>query len=309
MVLSSKLKAVLAVSVFAIWAGPAFAQGSVKDRLSRLESAVQDLQGAVYSVEQSTGTASGGNYSDTDGYSGDATVRISQLERELQTLTGRIEQVAYQIEQNAIRLDTLTAAMSVGSTSSDTGLIEDQENSFDAQYGRISGTSDSDLAPATTGPTDLSGTDALAGSVDDPSVTVTRIDCASSLPADANGTYDYAFDALLNGDYLTAECAFQAFLEGYPDDVRAPDAQFRLGEIYLATGANIDAAKAFLNHVKTWPRDARAAESYLKLGTAYSRLGKRQEACKIFDVMQAKYQNTSTAVRQRLAVERGNAGC
>jgi tol-pal system protein YbgF len=279
--------------------------------LSRLESAVQDLQGAVYSVEQSaygsaSSTASGG-YSSTNDYGGDMTVRVSQLERELQSLTGRIEQVAYQIDQNSRRLDTITAALSTGMPSASAELSADEENSFNAQYDRM--TTDSGLSPATEGPTDLSGTGAFSGKVEEPSVAMASIDCSGAIPTDANGTYDYAFDALLNGDYLTAECAFQMFMDTYPSDPRAPDAQFRLGEIYLATGANVDAAKAFLNHIKTWPNDARAPESYLKLGTAYSRLDKRQEACKVFDVMRAKFPNLSSSVRQRLAAERGAAGC
>ncbi len=327
MTVSGKLKAILVASVFAFSGTAAVAQNyatgeSMSDRLSRLESALQDLQGVVYSVE------GGSSYTADDplagypipegtgNYSDDLSVRISQLERELQSLTGRIEQVMYTSEQNSRRLDTLTQILSGDPNIASTMPTQQAEplepGSFNEQYKNLSGGSAPVQAPApvTGGPTSLSGAGAFSGTTIEPVAEApAKADCSATMPGEVNGDFDYAFNALLNGDYATAECGFSTFLTRYPSDPRAPDAQFRLGEIYLATGANVEAAKAFLNHVKTWPNDSRAPESYLKLGTAYARLGKKEQACQIFTVMSSKYPNASLNVRQKLAVERGAAGC
>ncbi|WP_306253064.1 tol-pal system protein YbgF [Parvularcula sp. IMCC14364] len=323
MSLSKKFKTALAMTVALTMAGPAFAQygndRDTADRISRLESAIQDLQGVVYSVEQTAYASPDSIYQDytaDNSYTGNMSTRVGQLERELQNLTGRIEQVAYQIEQNSRRLDTLTAALSSPGASAPVSnplggevygeVYDDNTYSLNDQYrDQSTGRADSGISG---GPTDLSTTGAVSGAPSAES-SARASACAGFPVGDANSTYDQAFDSLLNGDYGQAECKFQAFLDTYPEDPRAPDAQFRLGEIFLATGANLDAARAFLNHVRTWPGDARAPESYLKLGTAYSRLGKTEEACRIFDVTSSKYPNAAPAIRQRLAVERGSAGC
>ncbi|MCI5046029.1 MAG: tol-pal system protein YbgF [Aquisalinus sp.] len=323
MSLSRKFKVALAASVALTLSAPAFAQygndRDTADRLNRLESAIQDLQGVVYSVEQTAYASPDSIYQDytaDNSYTGNMSTRIGQLERELQNLTGRIEQVAYQIEQNSRRLDTLTAAMSSPGVSAPVSnslggdpygeVYDDNTYSLNDQLrDQTGGQANSGISG---GPTDLSSTGAATGT-QLPTSSASTSRCAPYSVGDANSTYDQAFDSLLNGDYGQAECKFQAFLDTYPEDPRAPDAQFRLGEIFLATGANLDAARAFLNHVRTWPNDARAPESYLKLGTAYSRLGKTEEACRIFDVTSSKYPNAAPAIRQRLAVERGSAGC
>ena len=305
------------------------------DRMARIESAISDLQGVVYAVEGSpadgpqvtygSGTIPG-EYT-APAQAGNIAVRMSQVERELQALTGRIEELSYRIDQNATRLETLTQALSAGSSLSTNRTSPYTTSPYNTGPGAVdpgtgvvpSGPSGSQdygaqpyqegvtpygaTDPATGGPVTLGNTSSL------PAVTEPQTDAGVSLTGDVNADYDSAFNALLNGDYQLAEKSFSAFLEAYPDDPRSADAQFRLGEIYLATGANTEAARAFLNHVRTWPRDARAPESYLKLGTAYSRLGKTDEACKIFAVMDGKFPNASASVKQRLAVERGNAGC
>jgi tol-pal system protein YbgF len=296
-------------------AAPAMAQNysssadSLADRLSRLESAIQDLQATVYSVEGGSYSSQPGSYElPVDGsVGGELVVRIGQLERELQALTGRMEELAYKIEQNSNRLDTMQQVLNVqngGATAS-----------FDVpNYGAGSSGGYASGATASSGPSDLADSRTATSepySIDTTATEQPAVSPAASvtLPTDVNEAFEYAFNALLNGDYELAEGAFAAFLTTYPDDPRAADAQFRLGEIYLATGDNLQAAKAFLNHIKQWPSDPRAAESYLKLGTAYGRLGKNQEACNIFNVMSGKYPNASAAVKQRLAIERGNYGC
>ncbi len=343
MTLSRTFKAALAVTVFGFGMTSALAQSpnsnlDLGSRLNRIESALQDLQGVVYSVEQSAYGSQGSEndpYATSDTFGGDTAVRIDQMERELQQLTGRIEEVAYRIEMNSRRLDSLANAMAMGgqapqgqmgdlmpgqpggSGAAPQGLPPvggsapeaEDPNSLNAQYRRMQNQNQGPAAPATSGPVDLSGTGAFTGTLEEQEEAVANFDCAAALPTSADGIYDAAFDALLSGEYDSSECAFNKFLENYGDDPRASDAQFRLGDIYLATGANVDAAKAFLNHIRTWPQDARAPESYLKLGIAYSRLGKTAEACKIFGAIETKFPNISGNIRQRIAVERGAAGC
>lgn len=301
----SKALPVLATGIYLasgiILAAPAAAQTyssasqSVEERLNRVESAIYDLQGTVYSV-QGTGQDYGYGSTLPAGSETDLTIRVAEMERQLQALTGRVEELAWKLDQNAARLDTLSSIAS-GSTTSGSGSFEAPQRyeTYDEPY---LGESQPAVTPPsdTAGPADLYTGDGME---------------TSSIPlaSGADGLYDQGFNALLVGDYMTAEAAFEAFLQNHSDDPRAPDVQFRLGEIYLATGADQQAARAFLNHVKTWPDDARAQESYLKLGTALNNLGKGQEACKVFALMDEKFTGIPLNLQNRLATERSRAGC
>ncbi|MGV6801093.1 MAG: tol-pal system protein YbgF [bacterium] len=275
---------------------------SMEDRLTRLESAISDLQGTVYAVDSNVQSYDSYGYADTSG--GDLAIRVSELERQLQTLTGRIEELAWQLEQHTQRLDTLSAIAAGrpvdNSPNPGEGYIDRSSGYGDPYSPPASQPGEPMPVPATTGPSSLV-TPAISGSA-------TQINSAD-MPQTADEAYEYGFNALLNGDYTTAETSFKTFLDKWPDDPRAADAQYRLGEIYLATGADQKAARAFLQHIQTWPDDPRAAESYLKLGTAFTNLGKSEEACRIFDAATEKFTSMPLNLQARIANERIRANC
>lgn len=324
MVLRHKLKTAGMLTVL-LMSGTAVAQNNEPvspERLARIENAIRDLQGVVYSAEGNSfdpSQVSGAAGPGAEPVGADMAVRVSQIERQLQLLTGDVERMTYQTEQNRQRLDALAEAISY--MQQPTADAEDPMGGDSGMSGELSGGGSgmpSDLrgsggsgAPTPLGAAgaaqtgDAMGTGLPAG-VDSP-FPVIEDDYVE--PVDPDVAYEGAFDALLNGDYDAAEQGFSTFIAQHPEDPRAADAQYRLGEIYLATGANSRAAQAFLQHIKQWPEDARAPESYLKLGIAYARLDKNEEACQIFTVMENKFPDMSGELQNRLDIERGKAGC
>lgn len=262
-------KAMIGLALAGAAASPAFAQ-STKDRVEMLEQSVAELQ-----AQAPAATA--------------ASVKIGQLEEQIQFLTGRIEELSYELEQANARLDAITAA-----------LAGDALGASALQPGSPS---------SSGGPTALGGdpiADAIARS-DAGAATGDVSDVA--LPLDADAAFEYASSFLMSGDYARARAAFELYVEAFPNHARTADAQFRLGEIYLATGANADAADAFIAHIKKYPNDPRAAEAYLKLGSAFSRMEQTAEACKVFKSMRAKFPNASPVVLQRADVEMTRINC
>lgn len=280
---------ILAASAFAILPSSAFAE-SKKQQIQRLQEQVAVLDYKMSQLDQKNGyDPVTGEYTQSDA------ARITNLEQELASLTGRIEEMSYRQQQMAAKIDALSKALEVVSQQATPAYSNDPyvQNQNGAQpYGQTGNVPQGDYQQA-------------------PLQDVTQGPAISSAPIsdDPAVAFDDAFNALLNGEYASAESGFETFLVKFPSDYRAPDAQFRLGEIFLATNENDRAAKAFLNHIKTWPQDARAKESYLKLGTAFQRLGKNQQACQIYGAMQNKYGALPSDVSSRLSVERQKAGC
>ena len=246
---------------------------------------VRDLQERMTRAEQSLSGQSA------------ATVRISQLEREIQVLTGRIEELTFQLNQANSRLDAISAALAGG-------------QAFPGGPAYYSPGDAAGGAPAVrSGPTDLTTGDAIGdqgGGAAGPALA--EVDDVA-LPLDPSAAFDYASRFLLQGDYARAKAAFELYLEAFPNHPRTPDAQFRLGEIHMAVGENAAAADAFIAHIRDYPNDPRSAEAYLKLGSAFARLDRPDEACTVFKTMKTKFPSASGPVAQRADLEMARIDC
>lgn len=244
---------------------------------------VRSLQERMARVEQSAAAQSA------------MTVRIGELESEIQTLTGRIEELSYRLDQADQRLNAVSAALS-------------GDNSV-----QVGGSLPPGAVEGSTGPIDLMSAGApaagQAGRNAQPDATGAVGGGDVELPLDPNAAFDYASKFLLEGDYQHAKSAFEIYIEAFPNHPHTPDAQFRLGEIHLALGENAAAADAFIAHIRNYPNDPRAAEAYLKLGTAFARLEKPSEACTVFKTMKTKYPNAAGAVMQRADLEMARINC
>ncbi|MEM8934900.1 MAG: tol-pal system protein YbgF [Pseudomonadota bacterium] len=257
---------------------------------------VRDLQARMTTVEQGVSAQSA------------AVAQMSALEREIQILTGQVEELSYRLELSNQRLNAISAVLA--------GDPAFEGISLDPTY-----------APGGAGPTPLGGPTNLTigepatgpvdplGAVETPNTPVTTAepdDAAPTdvtLPFDPNEAFDYASRYLLQGDYQRAKAAFILYVEAFPTHPHTPDARFRLGEIYLALRENAAAAEAFIGHIRDYPNDPRSPEAYLKLGTAFSRLDKPSEACTVFKTLKSKYPNTTATINQRRDLEMARIQC
>lgn len=203
-------------------------------------------------------------------------LKINELEAQIQALTGRVEELTFELDQANARLASVTAALAGGGAPGATG-----------------------------GPAPLAGGDPIADRIAGAAPASGGVD----LPLDGDAAFDYASAFLLSGDYDRAEKAFELYVKAFPNHPRTPDAQIRLGEVYMARGRNADAADAFIAFIKKYPNDARAPEAYLKLGTAFARMQQNAEACKVFKTMKSKFPGAPALVQERADVEMARIGC
>ncbi len=253
---------IFALGALAISMASAPAAAGTKDRVTALEKTVAELQ-ARAAADNSA-------------------VRINQLERQVQDLTGLVEKLTFQLDQANARLDAVSGVLANDPAAS--------------------------AAAAPGGPTPLTGGDPIADQITAAGGAASAA-TAVSLPGDPAAAFDYASGFLLRGDYDSARAAFEGYVQAFPNSPQTADAQFRLGEIYLATGANADAADAFIAHIRNYPNDPRAAEAYLKLGTSFARLEKNTEACKVFKTMRGKFPNAAPPVMDRANIEMARIQC
>ncbi len=251
---------------------------------------IRDLQARLAAAEQALSGQS------------QAVLKISQLERQLQDMTGEIERLQYELDQANTRLDAVSAVLA-GDTNYQTPGDFSNGVSGGSSSGPVS------LMPGA----DAAGDDPIDDQISQSSAAQMGAAAGDpndiALPLDPNAAFDYASGFLLAGDYQRAKAAFTLYVEAFPSHPRTADAQFRLGEIHLALGENAAAADAFIAHIRNYPNDQRSAEAYLKLGTAFARLDKSTEACTVFKTMKAKHPNAPSPVVQRADLEMARIDC
>jgi len=121
--------------------------------------------------------------------------------------------------------------------------------------------------------------------------------------------YETAYGYLLQRDYGAAESAFEDFLQRFPNDPLAGNAQYWLGESLFVRGQYRSAAGAFLKGYQNYGRNAKAPESLLRLAMSLQRLGQKDAACSSFNELASKYPSAPPHVKTSAQAEQKKAGC
>ena len=128
----------------------------------------------------------------------------------------------------------------------------------------------------------------------------------SQTPRDA---YDLAYGYLLRKDYAQAEDGFRTFLQKYPGERQAADAQFWLGESLFQRQSYRDAAVAFVDVAKKYETSTKAPDAMLRLGQSLAAMGQKDLACATFGEVAIKYPRASLNVRQGVEREQKRVHC
>ena len=121
--------------------------------------------------------------------------------------------------------------------------------------------------------------------------------------------YETAYGYLMQRDYGAAQSAFEQFLNRYPKDSLAGNAQYWLGEAHFVRGEFKAAAGAFLKGYQDYAGNARAADSLLKLAMSLDRLGQKDAACTSFSELTTRFPDAPDNVKSRADSERQRIGC
>ncbi len=303
--------------------------------LERLRNDMSDLQRFVYkggavpppSLQPTTAApAAGGG----DVRAAQLEVRFSQVEDEMRTLTGRVEEVAHGIELLGQRIDKLVADVDFRLTAIERG-----------QATGMAPTTAFAAPAATTVPATAATTatqPALVPQVSDEPGVLGTIP-ASALPAEAAGDtvavaqptemaalapalpagtpkqqYDYAYDVLKQavqqqGEFDEARRAFDAFIESHPDHELTDNAYYWLGETYYVVKDYASASHHFALGLQRFPDGNKAPDIMLKLGMSLYGSGRTEEACIAFEKFGELYAGASAQLKQKVAREAQRSGC
>lgn len=279
---------------FGVAAGPsvpaAQAQASRADvddlryRLRRLERDFNALRGGDRDIPSSLATR--------------FQSRLNQMERTIQSLTDRVEDLIHRVEK--LEKDRKTF-----------------ETDTDFRLGRLEKRSGVKVGakPAKPAPRadagikqDSAGQD--GGGQDSGEKESAEASTSSILPPGKEiEQYRFAIGELRQARYDRAAEAFQEFLRRHPKGRFAGNAYYWLGETYYAQQNYRLAAIRFADGFKKFPKHSKAPDNLLKLGMSMAHLKKTKEACKTWAELKRRYPSAPGYVKRKAAQERKKLGC
>ncbi len=213
--------------------------------------------------------------------------QISDLQSEIQSLRGLIEQQGFELESmkkrgrdQYIDLDSRVSRIQGGA-----GVLPSEASDSDSASPGL-GFETIDDVPAAADQSDALSMEPpeVRSSVDGGGETQS-LDSAdpamveqSADPAGERPLYDTAFDALKEGRYAESAKRFQTFLASYPNGSYAPNAWYWLGESYYVTQNYQIAFDAFQQLLTAFPDSAKAPDALLKVGYCHYELRQWVEA-------------------------------
>ncbi len=283
-----KLKSALLAVLFASSAAVAVAQTPLPPadplddrsakRVERMEKVVRELRAIVFQGRD-TGKPVVVQPAETDAQIAALNERVGDLEQTLTKLNGQNEGVTHDLDQ-ARR----TAA--------------DQKARADSLEQRLAAV-EKTLADLQTAAAAQVAAAPVGGTLPPP----------PAPPAEPAVAFKQAKDLLLAGDYANAEQAFSAYVANYPDNAKAPEARYWLGETLFVREAYTDAAGAYIGAIRGWPQTSWAPDATLKLARSMVAMKKTAEACRTLDELSKRYPKAPAQVVSRAASTRVAAKC
>jgi tol-pal system protein YbgF len=246
--------------------------------------------------------------------------RLDAVSDQMRQLTGRIEELTNQVNQLKSQLDR---------QASDTDVRFQQLQ--DGGGGTTSlapsgapGTATAELPPQPKPPqgagADFSQPPSRSGNLgtlatpgqrqQQPEAPPQTAAAGGALPAgNAQDQYNYAMGLLTQANYPAAEHAMRAFVERYPKDPLAGNAQYWLGETFYVRKDYGNAATAFAQGYEKYPKGPKAADDLLKLGMSLTALNQKADACKAYARLQRDFPAPPQNIKDRLISEKQHSGC
>ncbi len=302
-------------------APPAAAQEAgvrpLTDELQRLRNDVKDLQRFIYRgevVQQpvAPGESSAAPVADPDAAARAARVevRLGQIEDEMRSLTGRLEEVGFRIDTLASRIDKLIGDVDFRLSAIEKAQAERAEQAAAAPAGGQVAAVPGSEAPAAPAPASEPGT---LGTVPLTALSGEQAPAAPTTPALPAGTpkqqYDYAFSLLRQQEYGEAERALTAFIGAHPDDSLTGNAYYWLAETYYVRREYQKAAGYFASGYRNFPEGTKATDNLLKLAMSLANIDQKDKACFTFKELAERVPDASPSIKPRAESESRRAGC
>jgi len=292
-------------------------RAALVERINFLERQIRYLSDRVNAVTNQPSRATRGSVGTAGEGGTDAntrlSIRLSQLENDIRSVTGRVEELSFQVRDFNDRLERMSADLEyrTGQAAPNQQAVaangsEQQDAVATPRVEQLEGGQAADQRGG--GPRVLGAFPGYEPTHDEAQGESPEVadDVSQASPRQQ---YAYAFNLMRAKKYGEAERAFQEFLVRNPDGPLTQNAHYWLGETYYAQGEYARAATTFLEGYEYDKTGTKAPDTLLKLGMSLGRLGKTREACATFNELESVFPKVPTATKTTTSQEKRRFKC
>ncbi|MBC6406680.1 MAG: tol-pal system protein YbgF [Rhodobacteraceae bacterium] len=202
--------------------------------------------------------------------------RVNALEKELQNLTARAEQIEYRIDDLVREGSRRIGDLAFRLCELEEGCDISVEN-FDVYLGSALPGAGEERPPIGINTRVLPESPELPAVLPPPATA--EPSAAGEMAIGEEQDFQAATDALVARDFITADRAFAAFVETYPGSPLEGEAYLRRGQALEEQGIFVEAARSYLEAYSGDPTGPIAPEALYRLGVALGTLEQGAEAC------------------------------
>jgi len=232
----------------------------------------------------------------------DLVIQIQQLQDEVRSLRGMVEEQGYQLEALSNRqrdqyLD-LDQRLNDQRGSAPAPMVS---NDYPASQGTTTAPTVSPQPPVREDAPEVRPALDTPSSVTAIATPDTQAREFAASPEAEKAAYDQGFQSLKDLKYADAAEQFTAFVQQYPNSEYADNAQYWLGESYYVTRNYDIALEAFQALLANYPDSPKVPDALLKIGYTHYELKHWDQARAALEQVQQQYPDTTLA---RLAASR-----
>lgn len=286
--------AILLVFAFGVSA-QAQSKAELALKIERLEREMIALENRLRGSNGVSAPAqSGGSVSDRV-LLADLAAKIGTVERQMRSLTGRLEEMEFRLRQQDQAMEMLRKELT----------LQQQEASEYRAAQAANG------AGASGPQQNTASGSAVSAEPDTPAPAVqeaAKPDVA--LPeGDAAAQYQYAFDFIQKNELDDGFTAMELFLNAHPEDSRAGNAKFWLGRIHLLRGRMPQAAQQLLALIEEHPNHKKRVDALIDLADVLIALDSASDACNALAEFRRSDDKASQRLKTRADRTAQEAGC
>ena len=211
---------------------------------------------------------------ETPAAAAELTTQYDQLQTDLKTLKGQMEEsnhaigeIRQHLDEQGFQLSTLTAQIQTLQTA-------------------VAGA----VPPTASGAPPVG-----AGAADQKLVLPGRTPAPKTGVVTPVEAYNLAYNDYLRGNYTLAVDGFEQFLQQYSSSILVPHAMYWLGESYYGAKQYQKAAETFDQFMQRYPKHEKVPAAMLKNGLAYLEIGDKQQASQLLKRLVANYPTSDEA--------------
>ncbi|WP_417460227.1 tetratricopeptide repeat protein [Kordiimonas sp.] len=224
----------------------------------------------------------------------DMVAKMGTMERQMRSLTGKIEELEYRLRQQDQAMEMLRKELDL-----------QRQEAAQAQASRPQGVNPAQPAGSTPNNSGL----ATAPATDTPTAT-TPAKPTIELPAGgAAEQYRYAFEFIRQNDLDSGFTAMEMFLKANPGDDRVGSAKFWLGRIHLLKGRMPQAAQQLLALIEEHPNHEKRVDALVDLADVLIALDSASDACNALAEFRRSDAQANDRLKARAARTAEKAGC